>query len=225
MLESDAMKPEQIILASNSPRRKQLLSLLGWSFDVIPADIDESQRPGEPPCTYVRRLACEKAQAVAGQDGFDGVVVAADTIVVDNVNDELLGKPADADEAKRMLRRLRGRVHHVYTGLALVDGVRSLDDLCRTEVPMRHYTDAEIERYVASGDPMDKAGAYAIQHAGFRPVSNLSGCFASVMGFPLCHLKRALQQLGYQAADDLPKRCQAFLDYDCPVYQAILGIS
>jgi MAF protein len=215
------MNAFKVVLASNSPRRKQLLSLLDWPFQVIPADIDESQRPGEPPAVYVRRLACEKAQAVAAHQA--GLVIAADTIVVDQ--DELLGKPADVDEAFRMLSQLRGRTHQVYTGLALLNtsAEESCEALCRTDVPMRHYADAEIQAYVDTGDPFDKAGAYAIQHQGFNPVQHLEGCFASVMGLPLCHLMRCLKPLGLEAPSDLPQRCQKALDYDCPIFTTILG--
>lgn len=212
---------KNLILASNSPRRKELLALFGWPFEVIPADIDERQHVNEPPVHYVRRLACEKAQAIAGRE--PGLVVAADTIVVDG--DELLGKPLDIDDARRMLKQLRGRTHQVYTGIALIDTEtgESVDDVCRTDVPMRTYSDAEMEAYIASGDPLDKAGAYAIQHAGFHPVSGLTGCYASVMGLPLCHLAVALRHLGFEPPTALPDRCQATLDYGCPVFEAILS--
>ena len=215
------MNAFKVVLASNSPRRKQLLSLLDWPFEVIPADIDESQRPGESPASYVRRLACEKARVVAAYQ--TGLVIAADTIVVDQ--DELLGKPTDADAAFRMLSQLRGRVHQVLTGLALLNtsAEQSCEALCQTDVPMRNYSDTEIRTYVESGDPLDKAGAYAIQHRGFHPVKNLSGCFASVMGLPLCHLMCCLKQFGLEAPSDLPQRCQKVLQYDCPIFTTILG--
>ena len=209
------------ILASNSPRRKELLALFGWPFEVVPADIDESRKPGEHPMDYVRRLACEKAQAVAAQR--TGLILAADTIVADG--EELLGKPRDDAEARRMLTQLRGRTHQVYTGLALIDpeSGRSDDRVCRTDVPMRDYTDAELEAYIQTGDPLDKAGAYAIQHSGFHPVDGLTGCYASVMGLPLCHLVVSLRQFGWAAPDDLPERCQQSLHYRCPVFEEILG--
>ncbi len=149
------------MLASNSPRRKELLALFGWPFEVLPADIDESQKSGEPPIDYVRRLACEKAQAIAATR--EGLILAADTIVVDG--EELLGKPVDDADARRMLTQLRGRTHQVYTGIALIDTAsgESVDSVCRTDVPMRAYSDSEIEAYIQTGDPLDKAGAYAIQ--------------------------------------------------------------
>lgn len=212
---------KNLILASNSPRRKELLSLFGCPFEVNPADIDESQLPEESPVTYVRRLAIQKASAIAAQQ--EGLVIAADTIVVDG--DELLGKPIDESEARRMLQQLRGRSHQVYTGIAIIDTETSqtYEDVCLTDVPMREYTDAEIDAYIATGDPMDKAGAYGIQHAGFHPAEDLTGCFASVMGMPLCHLAVGLSKFDLPIPDDLSDRCQAFLDYTCPIFGNILG--
>lgn len=212
---------KNIILASTSPRRKELFSLFGFPFIVIPADIDESRRAGEKPADYVLRLACDKAQKVARDE--DGLVLAADTIVADG--DELLGKPENAEDAKRMLEQLRGRTHQVYTGIALVDTAtgESYDDVCRTEVPMRAYSDDEIDAYIASGDPMDKAGAYAIQHSGFHPVDGLKGCFASVMGLPICHLIPGLRRFGLVISDDMPQRCEAYLNYSCPTLIKVMG--
>ena len=209
-----------LILASNSPRRRELVSLFGWPFTVLPADIDESRLAEEPPIQYVRRLACEKAQAIA--DRQPGLVVAADTIVVDG--DELLGKPIDEDDARRMLTQLRGRTHQVYTGIALMDAAtgRTFDDVCQTDVPMRRYSDAAVDAYIATGDPLDKAGAYAIQHGGFHPVEGMAGCFASVMGLPLCHLMVGLRSLGVVPPMEVPARCQTYLHYDCPVSREIL---
>ncbi len=211
---------KKLILASNSPRRAELLSLLDWPFHVIPADINEDRQPEESPVDYVRRLAHQKAEAVAPFK--DALIIAADTIVVDE--DEFLGKPVDEEDARRMLTQLRGRVHQVYTGIALIDSQtrESFVDVCRTDVPMRHYSDAEMETYIASGDPMDKAGAYAIQHDEFLPVEGLTGCFASVMGLPLCHLTVGLRSLGYDVTHKLPERCQMLLGYDCPCFEAIL---
>lgn len=212
---------KNLILASTSPRRKDLFSLFGFPFNVIPADIDESLHSGESPAAYVLRLASEKAQKVA--ETSDGLVLAADTIVADG--NELLGKPEDEEGAKRMLKQLRGRTHQVYTGIALVDSAtgESYDDVCRTDVPMRAYTDAEIDAYIATGDPMDKAGAYAIQHSGFHPVEQLEGCFASVMGLPICHIVPGLRRFGLAIPDDMPERCEAYLDYRCPTLTKVVG--
>lgn len=188
--------------------------MLDWDFKVSPADINEDRKPGEAPIHYVRRLARQKAEAAANLR--DGLIIAADTIVVDD--DQFLGKPTDEEDARRMLKRLCGRVHQVYTGIALLDtqSGQSYVDVCRTDVPMRDYLDMEIEAYIATGDPMDKAGAYAIQHSGFHPVQGLKGCYASVMGLPLCHLTVGLRALGYDVPDDLPEKCQQLLDYACP---------
>ena len=212
-----------LVLASNSPRRRQLLALGGWMFHVRAMDVDETPLPDEDPRRYVVRLAESKARACAAASHEDLVILAADTTVVDG--QAILGKPGSMTEAVDMLRRLRGRTHQVCTGIAalrMADG-KLLTDLCVTDVPMREYTDAEIEAYVASGDPLDKAGAYAIQHRGFQPVEHLSGCFASVMGLPLCHVTRTLNQLGLVCCMDVAAECQSALEYNCPVFSSILA--
>lgn len=194
----------------------------GWTFTLIPTEVDESPLAGEHPKDYVLRLAEGKARAAAQHAPEDALVIAADTTVVDG--SEILGKPADDIEAEAMLRRLRGRAHQVYTALALLhasDG-RLLTDCCRTEVPMRQYSDEEMNAYIASGDPLDKAGAYGIQHQGFRPVEHLWGCYANVMGLPLCHLVRTLEKMSITSETDVPQACQAALQYDCPVYTQVL---
>lgn len=219
MLESFTVT--EIVLASNSPRRRELLTLAGWDFIVSVADVDESTRANESPADYVLRLAEVKARAV--KTDADRIVLAADTTVVDGR--DILGKPGDDSEAFAMLTRLRRRTHQVYTGIALLragDG-HLLTDLCITDVPMRNYSDEEIRAYIASGDPFDKAGAYAIQHAEFHPVENLSGCFASVMGLPLCHVTRLLIKMEVNPNADVPMNCQKHLEYDCPVYGKILS--
>jgi MAF protein len=189
---------------------------------VIPAEVDERPLPGEQPKDYVLRLAESKARATALHAPQGAIVIAADTTVVDGA--DILGKPADNREAEAMLRRLRGRSHQVYTALAVLrtaDG-SLLTDWCRTEVPMRTYSDKEMLAYIATGDPLDKAGAYAIQHDGFQPVAHLWGCYANVMGLPLCHLTRTLVQLGVHPETEIPQACQAALEYACPVYQQVL---
>ncbi len=218
------MAQPRLILASNSPRRSQLLAWSGWAFELDPANLNEDPLPGEPPAEYVLRLAGEKARAVAVRyTGEPAVVLAADTTVADGGS--ILGKPADAAEARAMLRRLRGRTHQVYTAVALMDVRRALlvQDVCISHVPMRHYTDAEIEEYIQSGDPFDKAGAYAIQHPRFRPVVEFGGCFASVMGLPLCHLQRLAARLDLTPPQDVPRACQSNLKYACPIWQAVLN--
>jgi septum formation protein len=204
------MKPS-LILASGSPRRRELLASLGLNFAVVRPDVDESQHPGEAPLDYVRRLSQEKAADVAARLASPAAVLAADTIVilaadtlgVDDAG-EILGKPLDADDARRILQRLRGRVHQVYTAVTLrvqpVDAhspATSLTSLTRTDVTMRDYTDAEIEAYIATGDPFDKAGSYAIQHDGFHPVERIDGSYSNVVGLPLETVQAMLAEVGW----------------------------
>lgn len=213
----------EFVLASNSPRRKVLLSLAGIPFRVQAADINEDPLKDEEPKAYVTRLARDKNAVVARTLNQDAIVLAADTTVV--LDGEILGKPADADEARQMLERQRGRSHVVYTAIRLrrtADGAE-LTDLATTEVPMRNYSEGELEGYVASGDPLDKAGAYAIQNAEFHPVENLAGCYANVVGLPLCHLQRTLAKWDIHLDVDLPAACQRHLNYDCPVTEKILN--
>jgi len=216
------MPRPMFLLGSNSPRRQQMISWTGWTFTVQPADLDESRLPGESPAEYVTRLAVAKARVVAEQNETTQLILAADTIVVDG--DFLLGKPSSAAEAVNMLRQLRWRTHQVYTAIALLDPVTQMleTDLCVSQVPMREYSDAEIAAYVATGDPLDKAGAYAIQHAEFHPVENFSGCYASVMGLPLCHLVRTARYFGVEPLKDVPAECQSNLTYNCPISDAVL---
>ena len=236
-----------LVLASNSPRRRELLALGGWMFHIRPSEVDESQIPGEAPGTYVLRLAESKARrcafsasswlvwlackaswrlralrSCAGTAHEDLTILAADTAVVDGTT--ILGKPKDMPEAAAMLHRLRGHVHQVYTGIAVLrlsDGTM-ITDLCITDVPMREYSDVEVDAYLATGDPLDKAGAYAIQNAHFHPVESLQGCYASVMGLPLCHLVRTLKKLDITPKNDLPSECQSNLNYACPISPAVL---
>lgn len=212
----------KLILASNSPRRRQLLALLGWDFQVVPAEVDESTREGESPSDYVRRLAESKARVVSAKAASDSIVIAADTTVVDG--DEILGKPVDGPDAEGMLRQLRGHNHQVLSALAVI---RVADeelcvDCCVTDVPMRDYDNAEIQAYIASGDPMDKAGAYAIQHAGFHPVESLVECYANVVGLPLCHLARTMRKLSIVSDQHVPSVCQSALGYSCPIFETVL---
>jgi septum formation protein len=211
-----------ILLASNSPRRRELIALGNWSFRVSVPDVDESQLPGESPASYVLRLAEAKAGASLSEAGDAQVIVAADTAVV--YDGTIFGKPRDPADAGQMLKRLRAHTHQVYTGLAVIKTStgKLLTDLCVTDVPMRNFTDAEIEAYVQTGDPLDKAGAYAIQHPQFHPVKSMSGCYASVMGLPMCHLMRVLAQMDISPNANIPANCQMSLHYQCPVSAAIL---
>jgi MAF protein len=212
----------KLILASNSPRRKQLLNLGGWSFQVSPADVDERFYPKEAPRDYVLRVAADKALVVGENAGEGVVVIAADTTVADG--NQILGKPVDGQDAARMLRQLRGRSHQVFTALAILrtSDHTLLTDLCVTEVPMRSYSDDEMQAYIATGDPLDKAGAYAIQHAGFHPVDDLQGCYANVVGLPLCHLSRTLGKWGICSPIENSQVCQSDLGYRCKIYHSVL---
>lgn len=212
-----------LVLASNSPRRRQLLSLTGWQFTVSAANVDESQLANESPADYVLRLAETKARAMASGADAHQIILAADTTVVDGK--DILGKPSDSAEAVAMLKRLRGHAHQVYTGIALFrpgDGLL-FKDLCVTDVPMRDYSDQEIDTYVQTGDPLDKAGAYAIQHPEFHPVTTMDGCFASVMGLPVCHVIRLMRMMDIQPVSDFFLSCETLLEYQCPVSTAILS--
>lgn len=192
-------------------------------FHVRPADVDESQRPGEAPRAYVLRLAESKARACAESARPGETIIAADTAVT--LEGDILGKPHNMAEAVEMLQRLRGRRHQVCTAIIVMeaDSGKMVFDLCITDVPMRAYTDEEIRAYVLSGDPLDKAGAYAIQHAGFHPVKKLKGCYASVMGLPLCHLTRSLRKLEIFPKNDIAAECQSALQYECPISARVLG--
>jgi len=210
-----------LILASASPRRQQLFSLLGVPFTSLTADVEENRGYGEKPEEMVCRLSLAKTEALA-EDHPERLIVAADTIVV--LDGRVLGKPADTDEAAAMLRRLRGREHLVFSGLTALSPstAQQATELAQTTVWMRPYSDEEIARYVASGDPLDKAGAYAIQHQEFNPVAYIQGCYASVMGLPLCHLRRAVSRLGLALPVDVPRICQDFTGHRCSTARGIL---
>ena len=212
-----------IVLASNSPRRKQILSWSGINFTVRPPDIDETPLPGELPVDYVQRLATEKARKMSGSAGFKELILAADTTVADGK--EIIGKPANDEEARRMLEKLRGRVHFVHTAIVIFapSNGRMERELCSTRVRMRQFTDEEITNYIKTGDPLDKAGAYGIQNQEFHPVDQLKGCFASVMGMPLCHVERTLRRMGYGERTNIPYLCQDQLAYNCPIFQRVLS--
>jgi MAF protein len=212
-----------IVLASNSPRRKQLLGWMGINFTIRPADIDETPLPDELPTVYVQRIAAAKARKMSGSAGFKELLLAADTTVADGK--EILGKPSNNEEARRMLVNLRGRVHFVHTAIVVFAPAfgRMEEELCTTRVRMRRYTDEEIDAYVKSGDPLDKAGAYGIQNAEFHPVDQLKGCYASVMGLPLCHVERTLRRMGYGERMNVPYLCQDQLAYNCPIFQRVLN--
>ena len=179
-----------IVLASASPRRAELLRAAGFSFVVDPADIDESVLPGETPDVHVRRLARAKAQACAGRHPGH-TVLGADTVVV--VDGRILGKPRDDEEARSMLTALSGRVHHVYTAVAVAGDGAVRDDVDISAVTFAPMAPDEIAVYVASGEPRDKAGAYAIQGWASRFIERLEGSYSGVVGLPVAVVHRLLK--------------------------------
>lgn len=186
---------QPLILASNSPRRKELLAQIGLSFTVDPADVDETMRPGEPPEAYALRVARDKARVAAAR-ATEGIVIAADTIVV--AGDKVLGKPRDRKDAEAMLAMLSGKEHRVITGLVVLDADarREMTGVVATRVGFRSLTNAEIAAYVATGEPYDKAGAYGIQGKGALLVDRIEGCYFNVVGLPLARLGELLNTFG-----------------------------
>ena len=184
----------RVILASASPRRRALLSLVGIAHETIPADIDESVLSGETPVGYTERLARSKALLIAGRHP-DALVIGADTIVV--ISGDILGKPQTDAEAALMLRRLSGRVHRVYTAVALAAGETVMSAVEHVDVTVRDLTDDDISCYIATGEPMDKAGGYGIQGYGATIVERVDGDYFSVMGLGLRRVIALLQRAGF----------------------------
>jgi septum formation protein len=181
-----------VVLASRSPRRREILERAGIKFVVHPADVEEQRRPGEPARVYVERLARAKAEAVPA--GPSEIVLAADTVVV--LDDEILEKPLDAADAARMLRRLSGREHVVMTGVCLRCGQTATVDTESTRVRFVTLSEDEIREYVASGEPMDKAGAYAIQGLASKFIDRVEGCYFNVVGLPIARVCSRLKDAG-----------------------------
>jgi septum formation protein len=210
-------RAERLVLASASPRRQEILANLGLPFDVAVADIDETPRPGEEPDGLAIRLATEKASAIASR--LPGrLVLGADTVVV--FESAALGKPSSAEEAVAVLTALRGREHQVVTAVAAARLEASrletwqASDVAR--VWMRPYSDADIATYVASGDPFDKAGSYAIQHAGFHPVERIQGCYLTVVGLGRPALRQVLAGAGWPRAQALEAKAPGSICPSCP---------
>ncbi len=187
------MSSLRVILASSSPRRRELLTLVGIAHEVIPADIDETERRGEDPAEHAERLAREKGTVIAHRHP-DALIIAADTIVV--IDGRVLGKPRTPDEAGLMLRTLRGRTHRVLTAVAVARGTRLVSGVEEVDVTFRDLSDADIAAYVATGEPMDKAGAYGIQGYGAALVERIEGDFFSVMGLPVRLVLNLLREAG-----------------------------
>ncbi len=211
-------QPIALILASASQRRQQFLRDLGLPFTIHVADIDETPLPQEDPAAMTQRLAEAKARTVADRlDPLpaDALIIASDTTVA--LGAEIYGKPADAADAVRMLRDLRNRDHVVISAVSVLrlSDRRLATRVNVTTVTMRAYTDAEIDAYVASGDPLDKAGAYGIQSPGFAPACALDGCYASVMGLPLGDLCELLVGFGVQPRQDVATVCLQHNPFTC----------
>ncbi|PJF47001.1 MAG: septum formation protein Maf [Chloroflexi bacterium] len=222
-----------IVLASASPRRRELLALLGVTFQVCPADVDETPLPDETPLETQHRITREKARiarkrlevgdcaaqverlpisrAILNPQSpvSDPIIIACDTTVL--LDGEMLNKPADADEARTMLRRLRGRAHEVQSAIVVRQGDQERMNIVSSQVTMRDYSLDEIEAYIATGDPFDKAGGYAAQHPSFQPIAQIRGCPLNVVGLALCHLRMLLPHL----PDPAPV-CVAFTGAPCP---------
>lgn len=194
------MTKNSIVLASASPRRSELLESAGIIFTVVSGDIDETPLPGEMPVAHVLRLAEGKARAVASI-AAGRFFIGADTIVL--CDGEIMGKPCDNADAVRMLRALSGRVHQVITGFAIVDRQtgRTLSRVVSTEVTFKLLAEKEISTYVASGCPLDKAGAYAIQGGAAYMVERIDGSYTNVVGLPLCEVVAALSEMGALKGD------------------------
>ncbi|WP_044640555.1 Maf family protein [Risungbinella massiliensis] len=192
------MKSWKLILASGSPRRRELLHQLELEFQVITSDVEEHVDPTLTPDQVVQALALQKAEAVSFEQEVGTVTVGADTVVV--LDGEILGKPKDKAEAHEMLARLSGRSHEVYTGIAVVvkgsDETKSWTRARRTEVWMRDLDDEKREWYVETGEPMDKAGSYGIQGYGATLVDRIEGCYFNVVGFPLALFDELLEEIG-----------------------------
>ena len=222
------LKPARagVVLASASPRRRELLNGLGIPFRIAPSNIPEDPEPDETPERMVRRLSREKALAVADSESAPtGFYIAADSTVV--LDGESIAKPDDADHARRMLTRLRGTLHQVTTGITVYDAAtgRSVTESHTADVLMRDFTDAEMEQSIASGAPMDKAGAYAIQDDEFRPASLLNGCYSNVMGLPACRVVDLLAEMGCELPDAADMAVPPGCTISCPLNPAPPGAS
>jgi MAF protein len=215
----------RFLLASQSPRRRELLGLCGHPFEVVAAHVDEESISDPDPVQNCIQTAQLKGEAVLRHLCIPlqerTIVIAADTIVT--LDGQVLGKPIDSFDAKKMLTALRGRAHQVHTGVTIIDtgtGQEVLDSHS-AKVKMRDYTDQEMFTYIVSGDPLDKAGAYAIQHSIFKPVENLIGCFLGVMGLSICHLLHLFDLFKIPFQADLANLAIAHQGFRCSLYDNI----
>ncbi len=207
------MKPK-IVLASASPRRRELLGLLGLDFVIEDSGVPEETDPAESPAESAVRLARQKAETVASRFA-DALVLGADTVVV--AGREILGKPVDPEDARRMLQLLRNRWHFVITGVALIDSRNARQEarFVETGVQMADYSDADIEKYIKTGEPFDKAGSYAVQGLGGRLVARVEGCYTNVVGLPVCEVAEMLHEFGVKVAA-VPAPCTDSAGAPCP---------
>lgn len=215
----------KFVLASQSPRRQVLLKYLNIPFETVPAHADEDSVTVTSPQQNVQETAVLKADTISSnwqaQSGMHEILIAADTTVA--FAGQMLNKPQDAADAERMLQMMCNQQHEVHTGYVIRDlsNGHTAVGVSTAVVTMRDYTQQEIIDYIATGDPMDKAGAYAIQHQGFRPVAQLAGCFLNVMGLPLCELILALQSFGITVDFAETAVYQEHQHYPCPTYPKI----
>jgi MAF protein len=212
----NVVEKPMIVLASSSPRRRALFALLGLPFQAVDPQVDETPLEEENPKSTALRLASAKAQEAA-MSHPEAIIVAADTLVI--LGEKILGKPGDEDEAVAVLEALRGKKHWVISAVIVLDAATrdKREEVADTQVWMRDYSQEEIARYIERGEPFDKAGGYAIQDKEFRPVARLEGCYANVMGLPLCHLYRALKRVGVNPPATPLEACTGFTGYDCQV--------
>lgn len=225
-----------LVLASNSPRRKELLKITGVDFTSRSPEVDERVAVGEHPEAYTRRMARTKARAIAAQNGTgwtDGdLILAADTAVIDGGpggsvhnrgHSTILGKPADAVQAERMLLQLKGHTHQVCTATVVLDPLRdSINEaVVISTVYMRDYLPAEVSAYISSGDPFDKAGGYGIQHPTFQPVEMVAGCYPNVMGLPVCQVVRLMTEMGHTPASMDISDCR-MSEHPCRIYRTAI---
>ncbi|MCH8107115.1 MAG: 23S rRNA (uracil(1939)-C(5))-methyltransferase RlmD [Chloroflexi bacterium] len=210
-----AAGPGGVVLASASPRRRELLTEMGLDFQIVPSDVPEEPQPGEAAGDVVRRLSADKALAVAANLAH-GLVIGADSMVV--LEGEVIGKPSGAAEARSMLLRLRGTSHQVATGVTVVDAAsgRYLSDSMTSNITLRDLSDGEIDASIATGTPLDKAGAYAVQDTDLRPAESWDGCYSNIIGLPLCRLGEMLVELGYTLPQDWTENAARLCGDSCP---------
>lgn len=218
-----SMQPVEILLGSQSPRRRELITLLGLPVYSLAADAAEDSIDEPDPALNVILTAVLKTAVLTQNQlvrpNIRTILITVDTTV--SLDDTMLNKPVDAQDARRMLQMMAGRTHEVHSGYVVTDlsSGTSVQGVHTAVVTMRKYTVAEIEAYIATGDPMDKAGAYAIQHPTFQPVAHLEGCYLSVMGLPLCDLLSVLSQFDLPLNVNLTAVAQAHQQFPCPILQ------